>query len=331
MTVASPPDAPKARLTLAILTTAVTVLVSPAMAQDEYPTHPVRIIAPSGPGGNPDVLARLLAERFTTALGKPFIVENMPGAGGIVAANMVAKAAPDGHVLMFGDSGNMAINPALNPSLGYDPIKDFAPVTALVSLPTILVAKPSVPAVTLDEFIALARQQPGKMSFGSAGAGSIHHLTMAMFADAAGIQLLHVPYRGGSAMVNGLLTGEIEVGWSGIPNVMTLIESGQLRGYCISVLTRSPSTPAIPTCDELGQKGFDIATVMGMQAPAGTSPKILRRLQAQAAAVMREPALAARMKQLGMVMEENGTANYVQFMKYDIERYAQAVKKLNLQ
>jgi tripartite-type tricarboxylate transporter receptor subunit TctC len=301
------------------------------MAQDEYPTHPVRLIAPSGPGGNPDVLARLLAERFTTALGKPFIVENMPGAGGIVAANMVAKAAPDGHVLMFGDSGNMAINPALNPSLGYDPIKDFAPVTALVSLPTILVAKPSVPAVTLDEFIALARQQPGKMSFGSAGAGSIHHLTMAMFADAAGIQLLHVPYRGGSAMVNGLLTGEIEVGWSGIPNVMTLIESGQLRGYCISVLTRSPSTPAIPTCDELGQKGFDIATVMGMQAPAGTSPKILRRLQAQAAAVMREPALAARMKQLGMVMEENGTANYVQFMKYDIERYAQAVKKLNLQ
>jgi tripartite-type tricarboxylate transporter receptor subunit TctC len=301
------------------------------MAQDEYPTQPVRLIAPSGPGGNPDLLARLLAERFTTALGKPFIVENMPGAGGIVAANMVAKAAPDGHVLMFGDSGNMAINPALNPSLGYDPIKDFAPVTALVSLPTILVAKPSVPAVTLDEFIALARQQPGKMSFGSAGAGSIHHLTMAMFADAAGIELLHVPYRGGSAMVNGLLTGEIEVGWSGIPNVMTLIESGQLRGYCISVLTRSPSTPAIPTCDELGRKGFDIATVMGMQAPAGTSPKILVRLQAQAAAVMREPALAARMKQLGMVMEEKGTANYVQFMKYDMERYAEAVKKLNLQ
>jgi tripartite-type tricarboxylate transporter receptor subunit TctC len=331
MTVASPPDAPKAQLTLAILTTAVAVLASPAMAQDEYPTHPVRLIAPSGPGGNPDLLARLLAERFTTALGKPFIVENMPGAGGIVAANMVAKAAPDGHALMFGDSGNMAINPALNPSLGYDPIKDFAPVTALVSLPTILVANPSVPAATLDEFIALARQQPGKMSFGSAGAGSIHHLTMAMFADAAGIELLHVPYRGGSAMVNGLLTGEIEVGWSGIPNVMTLIEGGQLRGYCISVLTRSPSTPAIPTCDELGQKGFDIATVMGMQAPAGTSPKILGRLQAQAAAVMREPALAARMKQLGMVMEENGTANYVQFMKYDMERYARAVKKLNLQ
>jgi tripartite-type tricarboxylate transporter receptor subunit TctC len=291
----------------------------------------VRLIAPSGPGGNPDVLARLLAEKFTASFGKPFVVENVPGAGGIVAANMVAKAAPDGHVLMFGDSGAMAINPALNTSLGYDPIRDFTPVTALVSLPTIMVANPSVPAGTLDEFIALARQQPGKMSFGSAGAGSIHHLTMAIFAERAGIDLLHVPYRGGSAMVNGLLTSDIQVGWSGIPNVMALIESGKLRGYCISVLQRSQSTPSIPTCDELGQKGFDIATVMGMQAPAGISSKIVWRLQAEAAAAMREPAMAARMKQLGMVMEENGTASYVRLMKHDMDRYEQAVKKLNLQ
>ena len=132
-------------------------------------------------------------------------------------------------------------------------------------------------------------------------------------------------------MVNGLLTGEIQVGWSGIPNVMALIESGKLRGYCVSVLQRSPSTPAIPTCDELGQKGFDVATVMGLHAPAGTSAKVIARLQAETAKAMREPAMAARMKQLGMVMEENGTANYVQFMKLDMDRYAQAVKKLNLQ
>jgi tripartite-type tricarboxylate transporter receptor subunit TctC len=303
-----------------------------ALAQDEpWPTHPVRLIAASGPGGNPDVLARLLAEKFTNAFGKPFVVENVPGAGGIVAANMLAKAPPDGHVLMFGDSGAMAINPALNANLGYDPIKDFAPITALVSLPTIMSANPTVTADTLAEFIALAKQAPGKMSFGSAGAGSIHHLTMAIFADRTGIDLLHVPYRGGSAMVNGLLTGEIQVGWSGIPNVMALIESGKLRGYCISVLQRSPSTPTIPTCDELGHKGFDVATVMGLHAPAGTSPKVVARLQAEVATAMREPSMAARMKQLGMVMEENGTADYVRFMKYDMERYAEAVKKLNLQ
>jgi tripartite-type tricarboxylate transporter receptor subunit TctC len=308
------------------------IIPTAAGAQNEpYPTHPVRLIAASGPGGNPDVLARLLAEKFATTFGKPFIVENVPGAGGIVAANMVAKAPPDGHVLMFGDSGALAINPALNPSLGYDPIKDFAPVTALVSLPTIMVANPAVPANTLAEFIALARKDPGKMSFGSAGAGSIHHLTMAIFADRTGIDLLHVPYRGGSAMVNGLLTGEIHVGWSGIPNVMTLIESGKLRGYCVSVLQRSPSTPAIPTCDELGQKAFDVATVMGIHAPAGTPAKVVARLQAEAAAVMREPAMAARMQQLGMVMQENGTANYKKFMLDDMERYAAVIQKLNLQ
>jgi tripartite-type tricarboxylate transporter receptor subunit TctC len=321
------------RNTLAGLALAA-ALIAPcaANAQDElWPTRPVRLIAASGPGGNPDVMGRLLADKFTAAFGKPFIVENVPGAGGIVAANMVAKSPPDGHVLMFGDSGAMAINPALNPSLGYDPIKDFVPVTALVTLPTILVVPSGVAVGTLEEFIELAKKQPGKMSYGSAGAGSIHHLTMAIFADRIGIELLHVPYRGGSAMVNGLLTGEIQAGWSGIPNVMELIASGKLRGLCVSTLQRSPSTPMIPTCDALGQRGFNVATKMGLHAPAGTPPKIVARLQAEAAKDMREAAMAARMTQLGMVMEENGTEDYVRFMKYDMERYAQAVRKLGLQ
>jgi tripartite-type tricarboxylate transporter receptor subunit TctC len=319
-------------LMLPMLALLLAALSPAAMAQeDAWPTQTVRLIAPSGPGGNPDVLARLLAEKFSTKFGKPFIVENVPGAGGIVAANLVAKAQPDGHVLMFGDSGSMAINPALNPNLGYNPVKDFAPITALVSLPTIMSANPGVPANTLGDFIALARKEPGKMSFGSAGAGSIHHLTMAIFAERTGIDLLHVPYRGGSAMVNGLLGGEIQVGWSGIPNVMELIAAGKLRGYCVSVLQRSPSTPAIPTCDELGQRGFDVATVMGLQAPAGTPPKVIARLQAEIAAIMREPAMATRMQQLGMVAEEKGTASYAAFLQRDLERYAQVVTRLGLQ
>jgi tripartite-type tricarboxylate transporter receptor subunit TctC len=304
----------------------------PASAQDDvWPTRPVRLIAPSGPGGNPDVLGRLLADKFTAAFGRPFVVENVPGAGGAVAANMVARAAPDGHVLMFGDSGSLAINPALNPSLGYHPLKDFTPITALVTLPTILVIHPDVQARSLAEFIALAKSQPGKMSFGSAGAGSIHHLTFAIFAERVGIDLLHVPYRGGSAMVNGLLTGEIQAGWSGIPNVMELIAAGKLRGLCLSTLQRSPSTPAIPTCDELGLTGFNVATMMGLHAPAGISPKIVARIAAEAARTMREPAMATRMTQLGMVMEERGTAHYAAFMREDMTRYEQAVRKRNLQ
>ena len=303
-----------------------------ARAQDDvWPTRPVRLIAPSGPGGNPDVLGRLLADKFTAAFGRPFVVENVPGAGGAVAANMVARAVPDGHVLMFGDSGSLAINPALNPSLGYDPLKDFTPITALVTLPTILVIHPDVQARSLAEFIALAKSQPGKMSFGSAGAGSIHHLTFAIFAERVGIDLLHVPYRGGSAMVNGLLTGEIQAGWSGIPNVMELIAAGKLRGLCLSTMQRSPSTPAIPTCNELGLTSFNIATMMGLHAPTGTSPKIVARIAAEAARTMREPAMAARMTQLGMVMEESGTAHYAAFMREDMTRYEQAVRKLNLQ
>jgi tripartite-type tricarboxylate transporter receptor subunit TctC len=306
--------------------------VSQAAAQDEaWPTRTVRLIAPAGPGGNPDVMARLLADKFTTAFGKPFIVENVPGAGGVVAANAVAKAPPDGHVLMFGDSGALAINPALTPGLGYDPIKDFTPVTALVTLPTILVTHPDVQAKTLAEFIALAKKQPGQMSFGSAGAGSIHHLTFAIFAEQTGIDLLHVPYRGGSAMVNGLLTGEIQAGWSGIPNVVELIAAGKLRGLCISTAQRSPSTPSIATCDEVGVKGFNVATMMGLQAPAGTSPRIVARLQAEVAKSLREPTMVARMTQLGMVMEENGTANYAAFMRSDMARFDQVVRKLNLQ
>src|SRR5580658_10340485 len=311
---------------------ATVCLVSAALAQDDsYPTHSVRLIVSSLPGGNPDVLGRLLADRMSNDFGKSFVVENVTGAGGALSAIAAAKASPDGYTLYLGDTGIMAINPLLNPDVGYDPMKDFTPITGLVGLPTILSANPKVQASTLSEFIALAKQEPGKITYGSAGIGSIHHMTMAIFADRVGIDVLHVPYRAGTAMVNGLLTGEIQVGWSGIPNVKSLIESGQLRGYCISLLARSPSMPAIATCDELGIKGFDVNTVMGLYAPAGVSPKIVARLQAEIAKVMREPAMAGRMEQLGMVMEENGTANYIAFRQRDAERYTAIVRKLNLQ
>jgi tripartite-type tricarboxylate transporter receptor subunit TctC len=259
------------------------------------------------------------------------IVENVPGAGGILVANTQAKAPPDGYTLMFGDTGAMAINPALNANIGYDPVRDFTPITALAGVPTILVANPQVKASTLSEFLALAKQQPGRIAYGSAGFGSIHHMTMAIFADQTGIDVLHVPYRGGTAMVNGLLTGEIQVGWSGIPNILQAMQSGQLRGYCLSVTQRSASTPAMPTCDELGVKGFDVASVMGLYGPAGTPPQVVARLQAQVAKLMREPAMAARMEQLGMVMKENGTASYVEFAKQDSERYGEIVRRLGLQ
>ena len=323
----------RARFAVAAATICLTsFLTSAAFADDDtYPTHAIRLIVSSLPGGNPDVLGRLLADRMSRDFGVAVLVENVSGAGGAVSAISAAKALPDGYTLYEGDTGIMAIGPVLNPDIGYDPIKDFTPITGLAAVPTILVANPKVPAQTLDELIALAKKEPGKITYGSAGVGSIHHLTMAIFADRVGIDVLHVPYRAGTAMVNGLLTGEIQLGWSGIPNVKSLIEGGQLRSYCISLLQRSPSTPQVPTCDELGIKGFDVNTVMGLYAPAGVPPKIVPRLQAEVAKVMREPAMTERMNQLGIIMEENGTANYIAFRKQDFDRYLDIVHKLNIQ
>jgi tripartite-type tricarboxylate transporter receptor subunit TctC len=295
----------------------------------EYPNRPVHVLAAAAPGGNPDVLARLLSQRLAEVLGQPFVVENVPGAGGILAAKRIAEASPDGYLLMLNDSGALAININMSPDATYK-LKDFMPITALATVPTALVIIPSVPANSVGEFIALAKSKPGAMSFGSAGAGSIHHLTMEIFAERTGIKLLHVPYRGGTALVNGLLTGEIQAGWSGLPNVIAHIKAGTLRGLCVSVLRRAVSLPDVPTCGEAGIKGFDIADMLGLQAPAGMSPKAVERLQAAIAKIMREPAMAERMETLGMDLQESGTANYTRFMHDDLELYAKVIDRLGL-
>ena len=304
--------------------------VSAAQAQqDDYPNRPVHVIAAAAPGGNPDVLARLLSQRLSEVLGQSFIVENIPGAGGVLAAKRIAGSSPDGYTLMVNDSGALAINITMNPDANYK-LADFTPVTALATVPTAFVIIPSVPANSLSEFIALAKSKPGVMNYGSAGPGSIHHLTMEIFAERAGVKLLHVPYRGGSALVNGLLTGEIQAGWSGLPNVIALINVGKLRGLCVSVLKRAASLPNVPTCDEAGIKGFDIADMLGLQGPAGLSPKVVERLQSAVAKIMREPAMTERMAILGMNLQEDGTANYARFMKDDLDRYAKVIDRLGL-
>ena len=302
-----------------------------AQVDGDYPNRPVRLIAAAAPGGNPDVLARLLSQKLSGAFGKAFVVENVPGAGGVVAAKMVAATPPDGHVLMLGDSGAMAINVVLNPDLGYDPLRDFTPITALVTVPTVLVVHPSVPARTLSEFIALARSKPGQLAYGSAGPGSIHHLTMAIFAAQTGIDLLHVPYRGGTALVGGLVKGEVQAGWSGVPNVLPLIEDGKLRVLCISTQRRSKSVADVPTAIELGIEGFDYATMMGLQMSAGAPRDLVARLQATVAKALREPDMVDRMAVLGMDLHENGPEDYVRFMKDDIDRYRTAIRNFKLQ
>jgi tripartite-type tricarboxylate transporter receptor subunit TctC len=227
---------------------------------------------------------------------------------------------------MLGDSGALAINIALNPKLSYHPLKDFTLITALAAVPTVLIAHPSLPAASLQEFVALAKSKPGQMTYGSAGNGSVHHLTMAVFAARAGIELMHVPYKGGSALVAAALSGEVHAGWSGIPNVLSHIRAGKLRVYAISTAQRSSALPEIPTAIELGFPGFDIATVIGLQAPAGTPREIVAKLQSAVAKALRERDVAERMANLAMEPMENGTEHYVRFVKDDLERYAAAVR-----
>jgi len=306
------------------------VAASAAQAQqDDYPSRTVHILAAAAPGGNPDVLARLLSQRLSEVFGQSFVVENVPGAGGVLAAKRIATSSPDGYTLMINDSGALAINITMNPDANYK-LADFTPITALATVPTALVIIPSVPANSLSEFIALAKTKPGAMNYGSAGPGSIHQLTMEIFAEQSGVKLVHVPYRGGTALVNGLLTGEIQAGWSGLPNVIAQINTGKLRGLCVSVLQRAASLPNVPTCDEAGIKGFDIADMLGLQGPAGMSPQVVERLQSAVAKIIREPAMAERMAILGMAMQEKGTANYVRFMKDDLDRYAKVIDQLGL-
>jgi len=273
-------------------TIALSLLSLPARADDaNYHTHPVRLIAASAAGGNPDVLARLLSARLGEMFNNAFVVEDVPGVGGVIAAKQTAAAQPDGYTLGLNDSGSLGISIAMNPDTGYA-LKDFAPITALARLPTVLVVKPDVPASTLAEFVALAKSKPGGLSFGSAGTGSIHQMTMIIFEKQAGISLLHVPYRGGTGLVNALLTGEVDAGWSGIPNVVSLIKTGKLRALCVSVLQRDESLPDVPTCDELGYKGFDVATMLGLQSAASTPSAIVAKLQSAVAKILREPEVA---------------------------------------
>jgi tripartite-type tricarboxylate transporter receptor subunit TctC len=306
------------------------LLITGAAAQTDYPNRPVRIIAASAAGGNPDVVGRLVADRLSATFNNPFIVEDVPGVGGVIAAKQVAAAPPDGYTLMVNDSGALAISIAMNPDANYK-ISDFTPITALATLPTVLVIKPAVPANTLAEFVALAKSRPGAMSFGSAGPGSIHQLTMVVFEQQAGIELLHVPYRGGTGLVNALLTGEVDAGWSGIANVLALINTGKLRALCVSVLQRDPSLPDVPTCAEQGYKGFDVATMLGLQSSAGVPPAVVARLQSAVAKILREPDIAARLVTLGIHMEENGTAAYAKFLQDDLARYTAVVNAVHLQ
>src|SRR5512135_3874238 len=247
-------------------------------AQADYPTRPITLIVPYAPGGGNDVLARGVAEPMSKTLGQPVVIENHGGAGGSIGTRQVAKSAPDGYTLGLGGTGTLAIDPTLYPNVGYDPRKDFAPVGLIATSPLIILVNPSLPAHNVQELIALAKKQPGKLNYASAGRGSGIHLATVLFATAAGIELTHVPYRGTGPALTDLLGGHVALYFSSLPSALGLVKDGKLRALGVTGLKRSASFPDVPTVAEQGLPGFEAVLHYGIVAPAGTPRPIIDKL-----------------------------------------------------
>jgi tripartite-type tricarboxylate transporter receptor subunit TctC len=254
-----------------------------------YPDHPITLIVPYAPGGGNDVLARAVADPMAKILGQPLVVENRGGAGGSVGTRQIAKAPPDGYTLGLGGTGTLAIDPTLYPNAGYNPRKDFAAVGLIATSPLIVLVNQSVAAHTVQELIALAKAQPGKLNYASAGPGSGIHLGTVLFADTASIDITHVPYKGSGPALTDLLGGHVQIYFSSLPPAVGLVKDGRLRALGVTGLKRSASFPDVPTVAEQGLPGFEVALHYGIVAPAGTPRPIVDKLNAALRAALGDP------------------------------------------
>lgn len=297
-----------------------------ATAQD-YPNRPIRLVVTFAAGGSSDVLARLVANAMSKGLGQTIFVENRPGAGGRVGAAVVAHATPDGYTLLFGTIGTHGIGPALYKNLEYDPIKDFAPIGLLHKLPNVLIVNPSVPAKSLRELIDYARSNPGKLTFASAGNGSVSHLCGELFKTEANIDILHVPYKGGGAAMPDLISGRVSMMIETIPNALPPVRSGLMRALGVTTITRSAAAPDIPTFAESGLPGFDVSSWTGLFAPAGTPPAIVERLNKETLRIMHDQAYLDQLKALGTDAASSSPEAFGAFVREEITRWTAVVKR----
>ena len=311
------------RVTIIFL--AVLALTAPGAAQN-YPDRVVRIVNPYPPGGSVDVMARLLAQKLGENLGQQFIVENRSGGGGNTGSDSVAKAEPDGYTLLFTAPGPLTVNQTLYSKLTFDPATDFAPIALFATAPIVLIVNPDVPAKNVQELIALARKEPGKINFASAGNGTTNHLSGELFKSMAKVDIVHVPYRGAGPAMNDLIGGHVQMFFDLMPVVLPQVTTGKVRALGAAGAARTSALPDVPTIAEQGVPGFDASSWYGLVAPAKTPEPVLAKLREEVAKALKTPDMVARIRELG---SEPGAAfgkDFGAFMAAETKKWAEVIR-----
>ena len=304
------------------------VCLAHAASAQSYPSRPIHIVAPFPAGGGYDFLSRLIAPEMTRSFGQPVVVENKAGANGNIGTDAVAKSAPDGYTLLMGGNSPLALNVALY-ALPYDPVKDFAPISRVATQPNLLAAHPSVPVSSLAELIDYARANPGKLTYGSAGNGSPQHLAAELLKRMAGIELVHVPYKGAAPNAQALLAGEISIAFNIILLPLPHVQSGRLTGLALASAKRSPLAPGLPTMSELGYP-IDIDTWYGLVAPAGTPAEIIAKLNTEVVRILSLPELSERTRSQGIELGASSPDEFAAFLRADIARWGKAIRETGI-
>jgi tripartite-type tricarboxylate transporter receptor subunit TctC len=316
------------RHTLGLAAALLAAACLPAQAAG-FPDKPVKIAVGFAAGGGADIVARQLGQQMGAQTGQSFIVENRPGATGTIAATFVAKAPADGYTMFLGSQSTMLVAPAIYPKLQFDPVKDFTPISMLVSMPMVLVVHPSVPAKTVQELIALARK--GELAYASAGAGGPQHTAGELFANLAKVKLTHVPYKGEAPALTDAIGGQVPMMFSNLPAVMPYVQAGKLRALAISSAKRHPSYPDLPTVAEAaGLPEFEVLTWYGIFAPAGTPADVTKKLETEAIAALKSKELAGKLADQGFTVVGSTQAQFATFMKAEVPRWAKLIKDSNI-
>jgi tripartite-type tricarboxylate transporter receptor subunit TctC len=313
----------------ALLLSFAVFAASPFAGAQAFPNKPVRLIVGSAAGSTPDVIARHVAQKLSESWGgNAVIVDNRSGAAGTLAADAVAKSAPDGHTLLLSDNSTWGINPHLFAKLPYDPLKDLVPVVQVGALPVFLVVHESVPVTTLGELIAYAKKHPGKLLYGSAGTGSIHHLTGEMFRAMTGADIVHVPYKGAAQIGTALLAGEVQMAFMGYTGAAPAIAQGKAKAIAVASEQRAPGHPNTPTMNEAGIAGFFMSANVGLNAPAGTPQSVIDRISASVAEAVRAPDVASKLSGLGIVTTTaSSPRQFAQVVRADYDKFGNLVKQ----